>query len=316
LPALLQTSMDKKNPELNRLLRLPEDKIPDDFASFWQQRYRKALEISPGPMVFDRGINCDVRVFDIEYQSTDQTRIHGWMTQPAHFKPKRGFVVLHGYGGRTEPDFHLPFSDSVVFYPCCRGLGRSVSNKIPSDPQKHVLYGIESRENYVIGGCVEDSWLAISSMIEFFPELQGKISLLGTSFGGGIAPLAAAWDKRVNRLHTNVASFAYYRRRMNIPTVGSAAAVQRYYAKNGEGIFAVLDYYDAAFAAAFVNIPAHCACALSDKVVSPESQFAIYNRLSGSKKLFVLNAGHCDYPGRLQQENQLVEELREFFNFP
>ncbi|MFZ5952026.1 MAG: acetylxylan esterase [Candidatus Rifleibacteriota bacterium] len=307
--------MEKKNAELNRLLRLPEDKIPDDFARFWQQRYEKALEISPRPKVFDRGINGEVRVFDLEYRSTGQTRIHGWMTLPAHSQPRRGFVVLHGYGGRTEPDFHLPFSDSAVFYPCCRGLGRSISNKLPSDPQKHVLYGIESRENYIIGGCVEDTWTAISSLIEFFPELQGKIGLLGSSFGGGIATLAAAWDKRANRIHTNVASFAFYRQRMNIPTVGSAAALQKHYVRNGEKIFAVLDYFDSAFAAAFVTVPAHCACAVSDKVVSPESQFAIYNRLSGSKKLFVLDAGHCNYPGRIKQENQLTEELREFFNF-
>lgn len=307
--------MNKTEKSLEQLLNLGKDKAPPDFSEFWQARYEKMLEFSPRPRIFDAGLQGRIRVFDLEYRSSGNVKISGWLTLPAHGLPNQGFVILHGYDGRSEPDYNFPFPDAAVFYPCCRGLGASKSNIIPADPQKHVLHQIDSREKYVLGGCVEDTWLAVSAMIEFFPELQGSIGLIGLSFGGGIAALAAGFDRRVNRLHLNVPSFARYRSRMNIPTVGSAAALQKHYARHGEKIFSVLDYFDAAFAAAQIKIPTLCACALKDKVVDPESQFAIYNNLAGRKELFLLDAGHCNYPGRLKQDHKLQHRLISFFNF-
>lgn len=307
--------MNKQEKSLEQLLNLAKDPAPHDFSEFWQARYEKMLEFSPRPKIFDAGLQGRMRVFELEYRSTGNLKIHGWLTLPAHGLPRQGFVVLHGYDGRLSPDYDLPFPDAAIFYPCCRGLGASQNSKIPAEPQKHVLHNIESRDNYVLGGCVEDAWLALSAMIEFFPELQGRIGMIGASFGGGIAALAAGFDRRINRLHLNVPSFACYRTRMDIPTVGSAAAIQKYYARHGEKVFKTLDYYDAAFAARNIKIPTICACALKDKVVSPESQFAIYNNLPGRKELFLLDAGHCNYPGRIKQQNKLSSRLATFFKF-
>lgn len=305
--------MTKEDIKLEKLLKLTIEPPPRDFKDFWKKRYRQMLELSPRPKLLDAGLNGNVRVFDLEYRSPGKNRIRGWLTLPALGMPKRAFVVLHGYDGRTGPDFDEMFGDAAAIFPCCRGLGRSQSSTIPSDPQKHVLHGLESRESYVLGGCVEDAWMAISSLTELFPELQGKIYMTGLSFGGGIAALAAAIDKRISRLHLNVASFGAYRARLNIPTIGSAAALQKHYGRHGEKTLKVLDYFDAAHAAAHIDIPVHCACALEDKVVAPESQFAIYNRLRGPKQLMVLNCGHCNYPERAQQMLELKEELTHFF---
>lgn len=307
--------MNKNQARLETLLSIESPPAPEDFEHFWQQRYLKMLEISPRPSILDTGIHNGVRVFDLRYRSTNLTRIGGWMTLPLHGSPRRGFVVIHGYGGREGPDTNLPFDDAAVYYPCCRGISRSSSSSIPADPQKHILHKIDSKDDYILGGCVEDVWMAVSAMIEFFPELIGKIGILGLSFGGGIAALASAWDSRITRAHLNVPSFGNNPIRLEIPTVGSAAAVQSYHKKHGNKVLDVLKYYDAATAARFSKTPTHCACALKDKVVAPEGQFSIYNSLPGKKELLVLDAGHCNYPGRIKQEKKLLEDLEKFFSF-
>jgi cephalosporin-C deacetylase len=66
-------------------------------------------------------------------------------------------------------------------------------------------------------------------------------------------------------------------------------------------------------AARFTSIPVHVAAALFDPAVAPPGQFAVYNALPGEKQLFVLDAGHFDYPGKAGQEQLLRAELERFF---
>jgi cephalosporin-C deacetylase len=74
-----------------------------------------------------------------------------------------------------------------------------------------------------------------------------------------------------------------------------------------------LQYYDAAVAARYLRIPVQVAAALFDPVVAPPGQFAVFNALPGPKDLFVLDAGHADYPRKAEQDHQLREVLRRFF---
>ena len=74
-----------------------------------------------------------------------------------------------------------------------------------------------------------------------------------------------------------------------------------------------MSYYDAATAAAWLKQPVHCALAMFDPMVAPPSQFGIYNNINSDKSLFVLEAGHHDYPTRAKQDQELLIELDEFF---
>ncbi len=139
------------------------------------------------------------------------------------------------------------------------------------------------------------------------------MAYLGASFGGGIGALALPWDTRIQRAHFNVPSFGNHPIRLQLPTLGSAAAVQNFQKEHGN-ILATLNYYDAAIAAQYIQIPVHVALALADPVVAPPGQFSIYNALPGEKKLFVLDMGHSDYVHKIAQEKALLSELQEFFS--
>ena len=139
------------------------------------------------------------------------------------------------------------------------------------------------------------------------------MAYLGISFGGGIGALALPWEPRIQRAHFNVPSFGNQPLRLQLPTWGSAAALQSFQLRHGN-ILATLKYYDAAVAAQHIQIPVHVAAALADPMVAPPGQFSIYNALPREKKLFVLEKGHSEYPRQAEQKSALLSDLKGFFS--
>jgi len=296
-------------------LEVGAPEAPDGYEAFWRVRYRRAVAIDPDPAVRDTGAERNgFRVFDLSYTSTEGVRIGGWVLAPVSGIVRQGFVVLHGYGGRAEPDFDLPFPDAVMLFPCARGLGmRSLLPGVPSDIYKHVLHGIESRDRYVHGGCVEDVWLAVSVLLRLHPHVFGRIGFLGISFGGGIGAMAMAWDDRIARGHFNVPSFGNHALRLKLPMDGSGASI-RYVLSSTPAALETLAWHDAATAARYIKQPVHCACALFDPTVPPAGQFAVYNALGGPKQLFVLTAGHHPYRHEREESLRMLQEIYDFFH--
>jgi len=299
---------------LKQLLQIQSPREPVGFDAFWQKRYQDALSLQTMPQIKDTGKNrAGWRIFDVSYVSTGQFNIRGWLLLPESGVIKRGFIVGHGYGGRDAPDFHLPFKDTALLFPCFRGLSLSSHKSISSEPKWHVLHNIDTLKQYIIGGCVEDIWLGVSAILRLFPQLSGHLGYLGISFSGGTGALALAYEQRIARGHFNVPAFGHHPLRLRLPTIGSAQSQQQFYCRHKKQTLKVLRYYDAVIAAKRISIPMHYACALYDPCVAPPGQFAIYNATHKPKRLFVLDAGHFDYPEREQQEQQLLQEIDDFF---
>lgn len=299
---------------LEQLLAVKPPKAPKDFDSFWQKRYQNALTVTPKPCAsLESRNNPYWQTFTISYTSTNDFPIRGWLLLPKRGAIKRGFIIGHGYGGRDMPDFHLPFKDSALLFPCFRGLSLSSQDGISSEPYWHIRHGIDEPEHYILGGCVDDLWLATSALLELYPHLNGHLGYLGISFSGGIGALALAWESRIARGHFNVPTFGNQPLRLRLPTQGSASSLQQYYREHKKQTLKVLRYYDAAIAAQRITMPIHCACAKFDPCVAPPGQFAIYNALQGNKQLYILEAGHYNYANQARQQQELLNELDSFF---
>lgn len=298
---------------LEKLLQIGAPEEPGDYASFWKTRYAGVLGLHPKAVLRDTGEDRGRwRLCDWSYTSTGGTEIRGWVLLPRVGPVKRGFLIGHGYSGRTAPDFDLEFEEAALFFPCFRGLGRSWNPYISSESRWHVLHDIQSRKRYVLGGCVEDIWVGITAILRLFPELDGHIGYLGTSFGGGVGAMACAWDARISRAYFNVPSFGNHPLRLNLPTIGSAASVQLFVDRCSSAC-KVLEYYDAAVAARHITIPVLCACALFDPSVAPAGQFSVFNALAGAKELYILTAGHHEYPRQESENGELRQKVYNFF---
>lgn len=293
---------------------VPPD-APGGFDAFWQKRYKRALAVDPKPALSGSKLTHPAwQVLDITYVSTGGIEIGGWLLLPRDGPVRRGLVVGHGYGGRDAPDFDLPVEETAILFPCFRGMSKSAHPPIPPDAPGHVLHNIERPDDYVIGGCVEDLWLAVSTLLALYPWLAGAIGYIGGSFGGGIGALAIPFDPRIDRGHLIVPTFGDRKSWLTLPTVGSADSVQTY-AKTHPDPFENLRLFDAAIAATRITVPMLVAPALFDPAVAPPCQFAVANALPASKynEIFILDAGHFDYPGMTEQNFALRQKVRGFF---
>lgn len=297
------------------LLEIEPPPEVNGFVDFWRDAYAKAMKFEPRARVADTGY-CENgrRLYDLSYTSTGGMKIGGWMTVPVEGPVTRGYVIGHGYGGRANGDFHYPLAEAAILYPCMRGQReRSLNPPISPEAQWHVLHDIDKPEQYVIRGCVEDTWLAVTALLNLFPQVAGRVGYLGGSFGGGIGALALPWDERISRAHLRVPTFGHHPIRLECEGQGSGESIRQFVKKHPGVADQTLRLHDAAVAATHIDIPVHCACALFDPNVCPPGQFSVYNALAGPKELYVLDAGHYAYPGEEKQNEEVRLEIEAFF---
>lgn len=301
--------------DLDRLLALEPPAPPADFAAFWAARRAAAIALDPEPRLDHATVVGDLEIWDVTYHSTDGVVIGGWYVRPADDFVERAMVITHGYGGRDGPDLDRVPPRAAVLFPCLRGLSRSARPDIPSDPSGHVLHGIDDPATYVLGGCVDDVWLAVSVLLVLAPQTRTHIAYSGISFGGGIGALALPWEERIARAELLLPTFGHQALRLTLPMTGSGAAVAAHATRHGD-VMRTLIYYDAAIAAAFVDRPVLCGCALFDPAVPPPGQFAVHNALAGPRHLVTFDAGHFDYPAKTDQDRRHRILSRAFFDSP
>ncbi|WP_424928924.1 acetylxylan esterase [Amaricoccus tamworthensis] len=299
---------------LSELLALRPPMAPTGFDAFWRERYLAAREVDPNPRLSASSqSNPNWHVESITYTSTGGVRICGWLLRPKHGRITRGLVVGHGYGGRGGPEFDIPVDDTAILFPCSRGLSRSACPPIPAEAAGHVLHKIGDPTRYILGGCVDDLWLAVSALTKLHPGIEGHIGYIGTSFGGGIGALAIPHDPRITRGHLIVPTFGNMPLWLTLPTVGSGNSVQRFLKTHGQAR-ASLAFFDAAIAATRISVPMLVAVARFDPAVAPPCQFTVANALNppDHHETFVLDAGHYDYPGMKEQHVLLGDRVRSF----
>ncbi|MFC9034700.1 acetylxylan esterase [Streptomyces arboris] len=308
---------------LDQLLQVPAPPAPADFEAFWRDRYARARAVDTRPVLGPVEEERDgVRIHGITYTSVGGVRLGGWLALPAEGPVRYGFVVGHGYGGRQDPgrDLPPPLPGAAAILPCVRGMGeRGRADGLPDLADEHVLYGIGSRESYVIGDCVADLWCAASALTEAVPELAGaglpggpRLGYLGESFGGGLGALALPWESRFGAAQLTVPTFGNHPLRLTLPCTGSGEAVRAHHREHPE-VTGVLRYFDAATAATWLELPTLVAAALFDPAVPPPGQFAVYNALAGERELQVLSAGHFPYRGMVAEAAELDARREAFF---
>lgn len=294
-------------------LPLPEE--PADYQAFWRQTWQAAQTIELDPLMHEdpkwsrSAKDKGQAVLRVSFQSWEQRRIDAFVVLPLGQDVKEAWVVGHGYSGRYEPDECWYAPGRALVFPCCRGLGLSAGDDIPGPDKGHSIHGIGSRETYVQRGCVVDTWLAATLLLNLVPAAASGLYYVGSSFGGGIGAMALAWDHRYQRAAWRLPSYGHHPLRLRTPCTGSGEWVRRAYEADAQ-VARTLSYYDAAVAARRCWLPVLVAVAQSDPAVPPAGQQAVYQALPGVKKHLPLSAGHQRHPLEAR-ENQLWHDTVE-----
>ncbi len=286
---------------------------PTDFAEFWKNTYKATMAVAPKPSL--KPAKCNDKhwqVFEVDFTGLGNFRVGGWLVRPKH-RVTGGFVVGHGYGGRGGPDNLSDLNAHTAYlFVCGRGFNRSARPDLPDKAEEHVVFNIDSRDNYLIHYCVADMWSATTALIELIPEVAHNIGYRGTSFGGGVGSLAVPWEPRWNKALLEVPTFGNHPVRLNIEMVGSGRSVRAYHQEHPE-VENVLRYYDAATAMSFATTPCAFGLALFDPAVPPPGQWAVGNAHPKEKQIVPLKASHFGgYPGEADDQKNWRETVHQW----
>lgn len=300
--------------DLDTLLAVEPVAPPAGFAELWRGWYAEALAVPAEPMLSPLPQVGGREIYEVEHAVSGGLRLRGWIAMPVGGRPPRiGIVHGHGYGGRDSVDFSRVPDDAAVIFALARGQGvlnAGVGAPLPEDG--HVLYGIESVDEYVLGRCAVDLWHAASALVDVVGELP--LYYIGESFGGGVGALALPWDARFIGATLVVPSFGQYDLRLQLPCEGSGERVRAHVAVHPEAR-EVLRYFDASTAAGFIRVPVRVECALWDRRVPPPGQFAVATAMRADAgadlELDVQPAGHAEYPGLAAVQEAAFTATRE-----
>ncbi|WP_395245487.1 acetylxylan esterase [Agromyces sp. MMS24-K17] len=299
--------------ELPDLLAVPPVAPPDGFAERWSAWFAEASAVPADPVLAQSGRVGDHDVSLVEFTAAGGLRLRGWVALPASGVPRIGIVHSHGYGGRDAVELDRVPADAAAIFPVARGLGSlNAGVGAPAVKDEHVLHGIGSVEEYVLGRCAVDLWHAGTALREVVDAWAGSdgpgtalpLYVVGESFGGGIGALALPWDDRVVGATLIVPSFGQYDVRLGLRCEGSGETVRQHVLRHPEAR-EVLRWFDASTAAGFTSVPVRVEAARWDTVVPPPGQFAVANAVAlaaeagrgAALELAVLPAGHAEYPG-------------------
>ncbi|WFB37089.1 acetylxylan esterase [Kiritimatiellota bacterium B12222] len=291
------------------------DPEPEDFADFWQDLYRKAMEV---PLELeieeDKPLDDGFRCLLVRYQVWGGYRAGAWVIfHEDHPRPDLGIVYGHGYGGREAPEISLAAKDRILIFTLAPGFHLSQDPALPvNDSSLHVLYGIESRESYVLASCAATIWRGVDVLSELTQGSITRFHYHGWSFGGGMGALSVPWESRFQSAELGHVTFANHPFRLRNECVGSGAAVRRRWLED-PAIEETLRYYDAAFSVRHLRIPVVFGCSCFDPAVPPPGQWSAANSHPGPSLATAFPVGHFDYthPQSPEAEEQHTQNLKE-----
>ncbi|MBO7148191.1 MAG: acetylxylan esterase [Lentisphaeria bacterium] len=272
------------------LLKIKAPEAPADFKSFWEENYNLVMSHVPTYFI-EREIwspDPGVRIYLIRVKNWDNTEFSMWLCRPE--ESKGGLLIGQGYGNPAVPAEKFDLGLTIC-HPCVRGLGRSQCKEIPWKASLHVLHGIRSKETYILRGVITDLWMAVSVMIDMFPDTVSNLNYEGASMGGGMGALMLPWDKRFKAAHLAVPTFGSAIR-FDYQSTGSGEACRQYVQDHPEALD-VLAYFDASVSAQYLNIPVLVTPALFDPCVAPAGQFSVANSIPEKNRILkIREVGH------------------------
>ena len=290
------------------LLKIKGDTPVEGFQEFWEKQYAAARAWKCDYKVEGElwSPESDCHIYKVRFNSIDGFSIGMWVVRPA--VSTGGMISAHGYGNPSVPP--VPVSPGrTIAVPCVRGLGLSQCKEIPWLLWAHAGYGFESPEKYVITGGVRDLWIALTIMIDMFPDTAENIVCRGGSLGGGMGAMCIPWDKRIHYGDLDVPTLGG-RIVLNYPCPPQTPGeTRRQKALASEEGMRIIDFCNASAAAQFIRVPTLITPALSDPSVPPPGQFAVANSIPEEFRIMrIKEAGHA---APTEADKAMATELAE-----
>lgn len=260
-----------------------------DFDGFWNNQKAALTNVPINPDLTYYDDHTYAKTYQFTFGNIDGRKVHGYITIPNGSGPFPTVVTMPSFGNDAnlvQPEIALAERGGVI------SVALSIVNVPPDeeDPNGYEPNTINEADGIFYKHAMTAGIRAIDYLFTR-PDFDGEnVGVMGVSQGGGLAILLAGIDQRVNLLacsnpsHGQHAGLKY----------GRASAFPYYLNQSTQAFgssqhetetLAATKYYDAVYCAKRFKGPAYVLTGYKDDVNPPETVFASFNQLSGSKIL-------------------------------
>lgn len=279
---------------------------PMDHDEYWARALAELESTDPAPRLEKASFEAPgVECFHLWFTGVGGARIHAKYLRPAQRSaPCPAVLHFHGYTGSSgdwQDKLALAMAGRVVAAMDCRGQGGLSSDPGGAIGRTHgglVTRGLTDHEDklYYRGVFLDTAQLA-RAVAAIGDADTGDFRSTGGSQGGALALVCAALSPiPIRRVASRFHFLSDYRRVWSQDQAQNAYEDLRSYFRlfdpghqREEEIFAKLGYIDVQFLAPRITGEVLAACALSDPICLPSSQYAAYNKMTCQKTI-------CIYP--------------------
>jgi len=259
----------------------------DEINAFWKKTLAELALVPIDAQVSPLKEVLPYRTYSIVVRSLDSVMIAGTLSVPVQgegpAKPWPVIVTTCGYSGRGQG---VQLSECqrgyVILQVYPRGQGESEEYfKLKGDKVATLLTSPE--DAYYRAG-----YMDIIRMIDYVITRSdidpGRIALVSTSQGGGIALAVAAIDSRVKAVVAHVPFLCNFRMAATIPKSLVKVLLDRHQA-NHEASLRTLDYFDPFYLAPRIRVPVLMSAGGKDELCPVKTIESVYTRIHSRKKL-------------------------------
>lgn len=314
-----------KNSKVERFLEYQgRGEKPDDFDVFWDAELLKLTNFSLDYHLEQVDIASNIaNCYILTFTSFDGTKVSCQLLKPKLLNEKySGLLQFHGYhvnSGDFSEKIGWVAEGFIVMAMDCRGQGGLSENTehstIGTVLKGLIIRGVEEGPDALYYKRVFlDTVIAARILMSLDEVNEESIFVQGSSQGGALALVCAALEPRIKRVFATHPFLSDYRRAFELDIKNSAYEELFYWFRfrdplheREEEFFKTLEYIDVQHFVSRIRAKVVMATGLDDQTCFPETQFAVFNKITSPKDILILpEYGHEHYP-------KIADKVRGFF---
>lgn len=299
---------------------------PADFTDFWEKRVRQAWEmplryqITPSEIPHTKF----TQYYDVWVEGSHGARLYAKWILPVRQEKVPVVLQFHGYPGASrgwfEQSSFAGMGLSVLAMDCPGQGGKSAYGGAPQGTlaADHIIMGLDGDpEKMYYVEAYQDTCLMVRLALALEQLDPRRIFVNGASQGGGLSLVCAALNPTYIRKCAALYPFlADYRRawELDMDTVvfDGLKYYSRWFDPTGERLeqtFTKLGYIDVLNFVDRITCPVLFGISLSDRMIPPAAQFAVYDRIRSPKRRYIYpDYGHEEIP---DFDDRLIDFFRK-----
>jgi cephalosporin-C deacetylase len=300
---------------------------PADFDSFWDRSLEEMRSIDPKIELIAAEFTApNVECFHLFFTGVAGARVHAKVLRPANAKaPHPAVLLFHGYTGDSGDWFdklgYVAAGFTVAALDCRgqAGLSEDSGSVTGNTLHGHIIRGLDdalkgSPEKLLFRQIFLDT-AQLAGIVMELPDVDAsRVAVIGGSQGGALTIACAALEPRIKRAAPLYPFLSDYIRVWEMDQAKDAYLELQEYFRHSDPmhkleatIFEKLGYVDIQFLAQRVQAEVLWGIGLMDTICPPSTQFAVYNKLTVSKKMVIYpDFGHEPIPGWNDQAFQFL----------